>query len=355
MPFNGSGTYTLPYNWNNDAANSINITASRMQAQDQDQATALSDCVTRDGQSAWTANLPAGGFKITGLGNGSASTDSAALGQVFQIANNLSEGTAATMRTNLGLGTSATVNTGTSGATIPLLNGTNTWASAQTFSAAATFSSTLNKVTLTAPATAATLTIANNKTFTCNNTLTLSGTDSSTLNIGAGGTLGAAALLGVGTGLTSSGGNIIFASISDQRVMGNVSGSSAAPIALTKAQLLTMLGISTFTSSDQTISGFPSSTGAISHGLGVLPQVIALYFVNQISQGGYSPGDLVLANPSTSTDGNSNRGLGVLVTTSTITVQFSGGPIDLISPSTGATFAITAADWKLRILAAAFA
>lgn len=38
---------------------------------------------------------------------------------------------AATTRTNLGLGTSATVNTGTSGATIPLLNASNTWSSAQ--------------------------------------------------------------------------------------------------------------------------------------------------------------------------------------------------------------------------------
>lgn len=35
-------------------------------------------------------------------------------------------------RTTLGLGTSATVNTGTSGATIPLLNGTNTWSGVQT-------------------------------------------------------------------------------------------------------------------------------------------------------------------------------------------------------------------------------
>jgi hypothetical protein len=46
---------------------------------------------------------------------------------------------ASAARTNLGLGTAATVNTGTSGATIPLLNGTNTWASAQTFSVRPTF------------------------------------------------------------------------------------------------------------------------------------------------------------------------------------------------------------------------
>jgi hypothetical protein len=49
--------------------------------------------------------------------------------------------TGATVRTSLGLGTSAIVNTGTSGAVIPLLNGSNTWSSAQTFSAAATLKS----------------------------------------------------------------------------------------------------------------------------------------------------------------------------------------------------------------------
>lgn len=47
-----------------------------------------------------------------------------------------------------------------------------------------------NKLTLTAPATSATLTIADGKTLTASNTLTLTGTDGSTLGIGTGGTLG---------------------------------------------------------------------------------------------------------------------------------------------------------------------
>lgn len=51
----------------------------------------------------------------------------------------------------------------------------------------------INKVNITAPATGSTLTIADGKTLTANNTLTLAGTDSATLNIGSGGTLGAAA------------------------------------------------------------------------------------------------------------------------------------------------------------------
>jgi hypothetical protein len=52
----------------------------------------------------------------------------------------------------------------------------------------------INKVAITAPATSATLTIANGKTLTVNNTITLSASnDTSTLNIGTGGTLGSAA------------------------------------------------------------------------------------------------------------------------------------------------------------------
>jgi hypothetical protein len=47
----------------------------------------------------------------------------------------------------------------------------------------------INKVAITAPATSATLTIANGKTFTANNTLTLSGTDGSSIAFGSGGTV----------------------------------------------------------------------------------------------------------------------------------------------------------------------
>lgn len=46
--------------------------------------------------------------------------------------------TAAGARTNLGLGSAATFSTGTSGATVPLLNGVNSWSSSQSFLAATT-------------------------------------------------------------------------------------------------------------------------------------------------------------------------------------------------------------------------
>jgi hypothetical protein len=47
----------------------------------------------------------------------------------------------------------------------------------------------INKVTITAPATGSTLTIADGKTVTVNNTLTLTGTDTSSVAFGAGGTV----------------------------------------------------------------------------------------------------------------------------------------------------------------------
>jgi len=58
---------------------------------------------------------------------------------------------------------------------------------------------TVNKVAITTPATGATITVADNKTLTVNNTLTFSGTDNSTLSVGAGGTLGNAAYVSIGT------------------------------------------------------------------------------------------------------------------------------------------------------------
>jgi len=51
----------------------------------------------------------------------------------------------------------------------------------------------INKVAITAPATSATLTIADGKTLTASNTITFTATDGSTLAIGGGGTLGTAA------------------------------------------------------------------------------------------------------------------------------------------------------------------
>lgn len=82
LAFNGSGTFNRVYSWQTDSANGINITDSRMDAEMDGFATGLSNCVTKDGQTIPTANLPMATFRHTGVGNAAARTDYAAAGQV---------------------------------------------------------------------------------------------------------------------------------------------------------------------------------------------------------------------------------------------------------------------------------
>ena len=82
MAFNGSGTFVRLYNWATDKTNAINITASRMDAEMDGMATGLSTCITKDGTTGITANIPMASHKFTGLSVGTARTDSISLGQV---------------------------------------------------------------------------------------------------------------------------------------------------------------------------------------------------------------------------------------------------------------------------------
>lgn len=83
MPFSG-GTYSapsLPGSWN-PAIEGQNATATDWNTLLTDLSTALSTTITRNGQSTITADLPMNSHKLTGMAVGTASTDSATLGQV---------------------------------------------------------------------------------------------------------------------------------------------------------------------------------------------------------------------------------------------------------------------------------
>jgi hypothetical protein len=82
MAFNGSGVFLRLYNWVNDAAASVKIRADRMDAEFNGMATGLSTCITKDGQTTVTANLPMAGYVHTGVGNATATTNYATAGQV---------------------------------------------------------------------------------------------------------------------------------------------------------------------------------------------------------------------------------------------------------------------------------
>lgn len=82
MPFNGSGSFAQLYNWISDAAAGLKISSKRMQEEAQDVANGLTQCLTRDGQSVPSADLPMNGFKHTNVAPGVADGDYATIAQL---------------------------------------------------------------------------------------------------------------------------------------------------------------------------------------------------------------------------------------------------------------------------------
>lgn len=68
--------------WRDDAALGIGIEPGMHDAQDNDLATGINNCLTKDGQNAPTADLPMGAFKHTNVANATARNHYAAVGQV---------------------------------------------------------------------------------------------------------------------------------------------------------------------------------------------------------------------------------------------------------------------------------
>ena len=86
-PYNGSGTYTLTAG--QPVVAGTDILDSTFNTLTADLATALSTCVTRDGQSPPTTNLPMGSFKLTGLAAGTANGHSVRFEQLQTGVNKL--------------------------------------------------------------------------------------------------------------------------------------------------------------------------------------------------------------------------------------------------------------------------
>ena len=89
MPRNGSGTYDLPQA---PFVPGTTIASSPVNSDLSDIGAALSQSISKDGQTSYTSNQPMGNNKLTGLAAGTAPTDSVNLGQV--AAGTLNYGTA---------------------------------------------------------------------------------------------------------------------------------------------------------------------------------------------------------------------------------------------------------------------
>lgn len=83
MPgYDGNGNFVRTYNWVNDRNNNIDITASRVDTEDNGFATGLSNVMCKDGQSTPTADLKMATFKFLNVGD-------AVLGNQFASLNQL--------------------------------------------------------------------------------------------------------------------------------------------------------------------------------------------------------------------------------------------------------------------------
>jgi hypothetical protein len=81
MSFNGSGTFVINSAGQPVVSGTV-ISSTAFNALTADLANGLSTCITKDGQTTPTADIPMGSNKITGLANGTAAGDAANLGQV---------------------------------------------------------------------------------------------------------------------------------------------------------------------------------------------------------------------------------------------------------------------------------
>jgi hypothetical protein len=127
-------------------------------------------------------------LNLTGTPGGAATLNVPAVQKAYIVYNNTTGGFAVTVKVS-----------GQTGVSVPngksmLLydNGTDVVDAITYLSSLTTgniTASTFNKVTITAPATSSTLTVADGKTLTASNTLTFTGTDGSTAAFGAGGTV----------------------------------------------------------------------------------------------------------------------------------------------------------------------
>ena len=86
MPWNSSGVFNRVHNWVNDRDGSIDITASRFDAENDDFASGIQACIAKNGENSATADLPMGSFQHTGAAAGSASGHYSTYEQTVRLA-----------------------------------------------------------------------------------------------------------------------------------------------------------------------------------------------------------------------------------------------------------------------------
>lgn len=172
-----------------------------------------------------------------------AAAGSVATDAIWDASGDLVQGTGANAAARLPIGTAGqvlTVNTGATAAEWKTVAGTGdvVGPASATDGLPALFDTTTgkllknSKVTLTQPATASTITVADGKTLTASNTITLTATDGSTLAIGTGGTLGTAAYTAANAYATAAQGSTADTALQPAGNGGSLTGITATQVGL---------------------------------------------------------------------------------------------------------------------------
>lgn len=390
MPYSGTGIFTRVYQWVNDQANNLDVDATRTDTDSNDIADGLTNCITRDGQSPATANIPLGGFKITGMANGSAPGDAINYGQAFTnpsfvglTATGIVDLTAATVTVAtkaLGDNTTAAASTAfvqqaafsaalpaqslgflrSSGAAAAFTQTHTGYAQKEVKGADIASAATINLTTATGNLVHITgavgitaITIPIGAEFVLITDSNPSFTPGAALDIPGGVAVTAAA----GDRITVRGdtaGAVIVDWVRDDGTLFPASVATTVEIkaganttkAITPGNMFSALAFSASTqTSDQTIVVASSLT--IAHGLGRMPFMVIPFLRNITADLFYSPGDIVQVNLGAIYEAGSNtRGVLVTCDVTNIYIQY-GSAIPLWVKNNSGYSLIFASSWKI--------
>ena len=156
MGFNGTGTFLIN-STGNPVVTGTTISSTWLNALTADLATGLTTTLTKDGQSTPTANIPLGGFKLTGVGVATTTGDALSYGRTATVTT-LTASTSLTIASLTGVLTSSAgvVSVATAGTDYVAPGTATTFTAKQTFASASTpgikIQNALEKVTISATA-----------------------------------------------------------------------------------------------------------------------------------------------------------------------------------------------------------
>ncbi len=190
MPFNGSGQYSFPSNSFNPAVSTTVIDPAAWNADVVDLQTALSSVILKDGTQTTTSSIPfAAGITVDTIAEFTSSHGVTVAGVNAKTGNIILTDSSDTTKKATFVMSGITTAT-TRSWTFPDVSDTFVGLTAtqtltnKTFTApvlGAATATSINKVAITAPASSATLPIADGKTLTYSNSITMAGTDATTM------------------------------------------------------------------------------------------------------------------------------------------------------------------------------